>query len=175
MPEASDPDLAARAVAGDRGAFEELVRRHQAKVRGMLRRLSGSAADGDDLAQAAFVQAWERLSTYSGGRFQSWLCTIAYRMFLQATRREKPFIALDDAPEEAVHDAPSGLKLDLDAALASLSEPQRLCVVLCTATGLTHAEASRLLDWPLGTVKSHHLRGTRQLREILSDYRLSAG
>ena len=175
MDATSDPDLAALASLGDREAFAKLVRRHQAKVRGMLRRLSGSAADGDDLAQVTFVTAWEKLPTYSGGRFQSWLCTIAYRTFLQARRKARPVAPLEDAPEQAVHDAPTGLKLDLDAAMAALSEPQRLCVVLCTATGLSHTEAAGLLDWPLGTVKSHHLRGTRRLRELLSDYRLSAG
>lgn len=175
MTPTSDPDLAALAVRGDRTAFAELVSRHQGKVRGMMRRLSGSAADGDDLAQVAFVTAWEKISTYSGGRFQSWVCAIAYRCFLQAKRREKPQVPLDAATEQTAPEAPVGLKQDLSSALNQLSEPQRLLVVLCTQAGLTHAEASRLLDWPLGTVKSHHLRGTWRLRELLSDYRLSAG
>ncbi|MEQ9314389.1 MAG: RNA polymerase sigma factor, partial [Henriciella sp.] len=143
LPELSDPDLAALAVKGDRKAFAELVRRHQGKVRGMLRRLSGSPSDGDDLAQQTFVTAWEKLSSYAGGRFQSWLCAIAYRQFLQAARKRKFEVPLEAATEQAVSEGPVGLKQDLDAALNALTDPQRLCVVLCTATGLTHAEAAR--------------------------------
>ncbi|MEO9968819.1 MAG: sigma factor [Hyphomonadaceae bacterium] len=63
-----DPDLASKAASGDRAAFTQLMQRHQATVRGMMRRLTkGNQADADDLAQATFLRAWRQIGTYSGG------------------------------------------------------------------------------------------------------------
>ena len=59
--------------------------------------------------------------------------------------------------------------MDLTRALESLSEAQRVCVVLCVATGLTHQEAAEVTGWPLGTVKSHVLRGVALLRTRLEN------
>jgi len=171
----SDPDLAAKAALGDRKAFGELVRRHQATVRGMMRRLTkGHQADADDLGQAAFLRAWTQIGTYAGGTFRSWLCTIAYREFLQARRRTAAdkrtsdaaaiLVAAESAP------APNGMKQDLDQALATLPDPQRVAIVLCVGAGLSHAEASMVTGWPLGTVKSHVTRGKQALRVCLTDY-----
>ncbi|MEL7541667.1 MAG: RNA polymerase sigma factor [Pseudomonadota bacterium] len=95
----SDPDLADRAKHGDREAFAELVRRHQATIRGMLRRLTASVPDGDDLSQATFLRAWVSLQTYSGGTFRAWLCAIAYREFLQAKRKTASRLKLEDGAD----------------------------------------------------------------------------
>ena len=67
----SDPDLAHAAARGNEASFAELVRRHQGKVRGMARRLTGSEAQGDDIAQATFLTAWQKIATYAGGTFSS--------------------------------------------------------------------------------------------------------
>ena len=58
--------------------------------------------------------------------------------------------------------------LDLDRALKTLPENQRICVVLCVAAGLSHSEAARATGFPLGTVKSHVGRGVAALREQLA-------
>jgi RNA polymerase sigma-70 factor (ECF subfamily) len=65
----------------------------------------------------------------------------------------------------------TGLAMDLDHALATLSNPVRLCVVLSYHGGMTHGEISELTDLPLGTVKSHVRRGTQRLQTLLSAYR----
>ncbi len=171
-----DPDLAADAAAGSSAAFEELVRRHQGVVRGMMRRLSGDASLADDLAQTTFMTAYRRIETYSGGQFRAWLCAIAYRTFLQARRSAKPEISSAEIIEFAARDQHTptpGLKMDLDRALASLPNDQRVAIILCVNAGMSHSEVARLTGWPLGSVKSHVARGKQELRRLLAAYRVA--
>lgn len=174
----SDPDLASAAQGGNEAAFAELVRRHQARIRGMARRLSGSAADGDDIAQAAFLTAWRKIATYSGGNFRAWLCTICYREFLQAHRKrtETPR-EIDDAAlgEIDVSAALTSDRIDLERGLARLPEQQRVCVVMCVAAGLSHREICDATGWPLGTIKSHVKRGVAALREFMGTTETATG
>jgi RNA polymerase sigma-70 factor (ECF subfamily) len=168
----SDPDLAHAAARGNEAAFAELVRRHQGKVRGMARRLAGSEATGDDLAQVTFLTAWQKIGTYAGGTFSAWICTICFREFLQWRRRQKMDIEFDETAEIIPFDRSADQteqRMDLTRALESLSEAQRVCVVLCVATGLSHTEAAEVTGWPLGTVKSHVQRGVALLRARLEN------
>lgn len=167
----TDPDLAADAARGSESAFAELVRRHQARVRGMARRLTGTASDGDDIAQAAFLTAWQKIGTYAGGTFAAWICTICYREFLQVRRRQRVEIEFDETAEIIPFDrstADTGDKMDLSRALARLPEAQRICVTLCVAASLSHREAAEATGWPLGTIKSHVTRGVAALRKDLA-------
>jgi RNA polymerase sigma factor (sigma-70 family) len=162
----TDEALAREAKRGSTHAFESLVRRNQSLVRGFLRRLcSGDAALADDLAQETFVMAWRRIGSFEAkGAFKGWLCRIAYTQFLQnrrsakaSTRREEAVMA--DAV--TVHDdrAAAEARLDLDRVMAVLSPEQRAAVALCYGEGMSHAEAAEALGLPLGTVKSHVMRG----------------
>ncbi|HAY07831.1 MAG TPA: RNA polymerase subunit sigma-70, partial [Hyphomonas sp.] len=163
----SDPDLAHAAARGSEAAFAELVRRHQGKVRGMARRLAGSEATGDDIAQVTFLTAWQKIGSYAGGTFSAWICTICFREFLQWRRKQKMEIEFDETAEVIPFDRSADQteqRMDLTRALESLSEAQRVCVVLCVATGLSHTEAAEVTGWPLGTVKSHVQRGVSLLR-----------
>lgn len=168
--EKSDLNLARDAVAGQAAAFETLVRRYQGTIRGLTRRLATRPVDADDLAQAAFMTAWRRLKSYRGGSFKAWLCTIAYREFLQARRRQKPEVTFEESAHVIAFDLSASRMadhLDLDRALKQLPENQRICVVLCVAAGLSHSEAARATGFPLGTVKSHVGRGVASLRQYL--------
>lgn len=168
----SDPDLAHAAAEGNEAAFAGLVRRRQGKVRGMARRLAGCEATGDDIAQVTFLTAWQKISTYAGGTFSAWICTICWREFLQWRRRQKMEIEFDETAEIIPFDRSADqneMRMDLTRALGTLSEAQRVCVVLCAATGLTHQEAADVTGWPLGTVKSHVLRGVALLRTRLEN------
>jgi DNA-directed RNA polymerase specialized sigma24 family protein len=62
------------------------------------------------------------------------------------------------------------MRLDLDAALATLPPEPRLCVVLAYSEGMSHAEISAATSMPLGTVKSHIARSSARLRETLEGY-----
>lgn len=168
----SDPDLAHAAAKGSETAFAELVRRHQGRVRGMARRLTGSDAQGDDIAQMTFLTAWQKIASYAGGTFSAWICAICWREFLQWRRRQKMEIEFDETAEIIPFDrsaAETETRMDLARALNTLSEAQRVCVVLCVAAGLSHREAADVTGWPLGTVKSHVLRGVGQLKTCLAN------
>jgi RNA polymerase sigma factor (sigma-70 family) len=167
----SDTDLAAKAAKGGEAAFETLVRRHQATVRGLTRRLSRQPVDADDIAQAAFLTAWRQIGSYAGGSFKAWICQIAYREFLQANRKTRPEVEFDETAHIIAFDNSASRmaeRLDLDRALGDLPENQRICVVMCVAAGLSHSEAAIATGWPLGTVKSHVTRGVAALRKHLA-------
>ena len=165
----------AHARRGDRHAFARLVRAHQSRLRLQLRRLTrGDAALADDLAQETFVQAWLHLNEFRGdARLATWLHRIALTRFLQHVRRPQLPVEWtgDDAGEDdaASHDPrpAEGLARDVERALESLSEIQRLAVVHCFHLDLSHAEAAQVLGLPLGTLKSHLDRAKTRLRGLL--------
>jgi RNA polymerase sigma-70 factor (ECF subfamily) len=170
---AHDIDLAARAAAGERRAFGELVRRHGSAVRGLLRRLGADPALADDLAQDAFLAAFEQVSDFRGeGTFQAWVKRIAARLYVKRWRRDARTDVMAVLPEpEPRHGGGEGGaadRIDLDDALNTLSAAERMCVSLCYGGGLSHAEAADALNTPLGTVKSHVKRGLDKLRERLA-------
>jgi RNA polymerase sigma-70 factor, ECF subfamily len=161
----------ARAAAGDSQAFAELVRAHQGYLRKLLGRVCrGDQARADDLAQEAFVRAWRALPKFRGeARFRTWLTRLAYSS-LAAERPSLP--ALDEPPLElGQHSdfAPGAdWRIDLDRAMASLSEAQRHALLLTYGADLSHAEAAHVLGWPLGTVKTQVLRAKLRLRAALN-------
>ena len=160
------------ARAGDREAFAELVRRRQSWIRNLMRRWCGDVTLADDLAQQVFLQAWRKIRQLRhANTFGAWLKRLAIKMWLQHQRKND---ALRDADEyedtQQVHQDVTGLKMDLDGALASLASPVRTCVVLSYHECMTHGEIAQLTDIPLGTVKSHIRRGTQRLQELLTDY-----
>ena len=169
-----DEALVARALAtGEPADYDELIRRYQSDVRNWLRHLTGDPSSADDLAQETFIRAWERIHTISDGRrFKAWVMKIAYNMFLQSRRRQGREARLADAlgreqltTESHVtrnHDA--GVA-DLPRMLASLTEEERVAMVLCYAYGMSHREIAELTEMPLGTVKSHIRRGAARIRD----------
>jgi RNA polymerase sigma-70 factor (ECF subfamily) len=153
-------------MAGDREAFGRLVARHQASIRALSRRLARSATDGDDIAQAAFLTAWRRRSTWRGGSFRHWVCAIAYREFLNIKRD-----VAGGEPDELAGDAgQGGERLDLIRAMAALEENERAAVALCLGAGLSHTEAALAMEAPLGSVKSWVLRGRAKLQKTMAAY-----
>ena len=163
--------LVARAAAGERTAFAVLVQAHQGYLRKLLGRVCrGDRARADDLAQEAFVRAWRALPKFRGeARFRTWLTRLAY----SALAAERPALPLpDDTPpdlDSCSDFAPtSDLRIDLDRALANLSETQRHALLLCYGADLSHAEAAQILGWPLGTLKTQVLRAKARLRAQLS-------
>ena len=164
-----DTELVAMAAAGGRREFGELVRRHAASVRGLLRRMGADPALADDVAQDAFIQAFERCADFRGeGTFSAWVRRIAARLYIKRRQKEARWTELSEA-EEPVTLMPDGARsLDLDDALKGLNEIERMCVSLCHGAGLTQAEIADALKLPLGTVKSHVKRGLDKLRARLA-------
>lgn len=173
LAQAAEATLIVAAQSRDQGAFGELVKRRQGWARALLRRMCNNHAEADDLAQEAFIKAWERLSDLeTPAAFPGWFRRIAVTTFLMAKRRQKAiFEEIDDASpivsEESSPEAAAGARIDLEKALARLSDAERLCVTLNHGEGLSHSEIVDMTGLPLGTVKSHVLRGTDKLRRIL--------
>lgn len=176
---AHDLELAAFAASGDRAAYGELVRRHAPAVRGLMRRMGADPALSDDVAQDAFLAGFEQIGTFRGdGTFRAWISKIAARAFVRRRRRDGRIAqtALDadlesEAParlEAMTGEGGAAQKLDLDEALRSLSEVEKLCVSMCYGAGLSHAEVADILNTPLGTIKSHVKRGLDKLRARLA-------
>lgn len=180
-----DIDLIARALASDdRRAFGLLVERHQGAVRAFLTRLlRGDHARADDLAQETFIQGYRSLGRFRGGsQFRTWLLGIAYNQFRNSVRRDRAAVGdiqpgvesagptpaeLETATAVDGHTAASDLRQDLAAAVATLSAEQQTVIHLCFQEGLSHSEASCVLEWPLGSVKTHLLRAKEKLRHHL--------
>jgi len=170
-----DLELCAQAVTGERAAFGELVRRHGSAVRGLMRRMGAEAAEADDVAQDAFLAAFERIAEFRGeGTFAAWVKRIAARLYLRRLQRERRLAPLVEAPEAAVAADAADRLIDLDDGLKALSPVERLCVSLCFGAGLSHGEAAEALNLPLGTVKSHVKRGLEKLRTRLAPVGRSA-
>lgn len=170
LAQAAEATVVALAAAGNDEAFDELVRRRQAWLRGLMRRLCGNAALADDLAQQSFLQAWQSLASLRApAAFGGWLRQLAVNVWLAEARRAAPPLTGIDLPDQAAPDIDIGLQQDLDAALSRLRPDERICVVLAYAEGLTHGEIATATGLPLGTVKSHVLRGATRLRGWLGD------
>jgi RNA polymerase sigma factor (sigma-70 family) len=171
----TDSELIARSlVADDRAAFGELVIRYQSSVRNFLRHLMrGDAALADDLAQDTFVQAYRSLARFRGDTaFSTWVLGIAHNHWRNARRRTRELapLAEDDpgAPTTAAAVPLSDLRHDLAEAMGQLSSDEQLALHLGFQQGLSHHEIAQLLDWPLGTVKTHLNRGKEKLRPLLA-------
>jgi RNA polymerase sigma-70 factor (ECF subfamily) len=175
LARAAEANVVALAASGDQQAFAELVRRRQGMVRELMRRLCGDRAFAEDLAQQAFVQAWRQLGKLSSPQaFGAWLRAIAVNVWLQEARKAPArFEASEAEPPEPEAEGPgpadlAAARLDLSRALLRLKAPERVCVVLAYAEGLSHGEIAKTTGWPLGTVKSNVARGAERLRALLA-------
>jgi RNA polymerase sigma-70 factor (ECF subfamily) len=184
--EVTDAQLIARVVVqDDRHAFSELVRRHQSAVRATLRRLTaGNHALADDLAQETFMLAYRNLKSFrQEAQFSTWLYRIATNAFLADARKRKEellgdrdadLVADEDADgagqDEGAGDHARGaaLRLDMERALAVLSDGERAAIVQCYHNDLSHEEAAYVLNCPVGTVKTHILRAKQKLKAELA-------
>ncbi|MEM7218495.1 MAG: RNA polymerase sigma factor [Pseudomonadota bacterium] len=168
-----DITLVAAARAGDASAFARLVERHHARLIGLMTRLSGDRSQAEDLAQQAFVDAWQRLVQLRGDeRFGAWLARIAYRLFLARKRRgqvERRYLEAERVSVELGDVEPSqGDTPTLDALLAPCTAEQRELLYMAYALELSQAEIAKVTGQPLGTVKSHIRRGQRAIAQAMA-------
>ncbi|MBQ7443534.1 MAG: RNA polymerase sigma factor [Bacteroidaceae bacterium] len=166
----TDIALTAQVAAfGSQRAFGLLVQRHQEAVRRTLLRLcQGDAMLADDLAQETFIRAWQGIGGFrQTAGFRTWLLSIAYRVFLDERRRAARYAQQPVADADAAADAPDTLALDIDAAMAVLSDMERTCVTLQCIEGHSIGDIERITGVTANTVKSHLLRGKQKLATYL--------
>lgn len=174
--ELSDEILIQRAVkAQDRHAFSQLVLRYQSRLRQALRQqCGGDYALADDIAQDAFIKAHHALASFKGqSAFFTWLYQIARNSLMSHYRRKIPepdSELVERTQAQQLSDGPGLEARDLNRALSQLSAPQREALHLTYRLGYSNDEAAQLMQLPLGTIKSHVLRGKAKLKSILQDW-----
>lgn len=165
-------ELIRRARAGDPTALAALYDRHGDALFRACRRLTGSAADADDLVHDLFVGLPEALGRYEErGTFEAWLERVAVRlalMHLRSKRRRR------EVPLEAAAGTAARYRTDeriegedLDRALASLPDPLRAVFVLKQIEGYSHREIAKLLGITDGASRVRLNRALQALREAL--------
>jgi RNA polymerase sigma-70 factor (ECF subfamily) len=175
------PEFVSRLRAGDRGAFEELVRAQQHRVYGLALRMLGNAAEAQDVAQEAFLRAHRALRDFRGeARLTTWLHAIASRLCLtrlgagerRLTRHgEEALGRLPDAGPGPDHAAEQGeLQEALERAIAELPDERRIVVVLRDVEGLGYDEIAAALGVPIGTVRSRLHRARLDLKDKLERF-----
>lgn len=163
-------DVFARAAAGgDLAAFERLHRATVARVHSLARRLLG-AARADEAAQEVFLRVWRGLPGWRGeARVTTWLHEVARNTLINLAARGE--LARDPARELADEPAPlerTGLRLELEEAIATLPAGARVVFVLHDVEGLSHEEIAARLGLAPGTSKSQLHRARRLLRAALT-------
>ena len=162
--------LVRAARGGDREAFMQLVRVHQAGVRAFAHGLLRNRGLAEDVAQEAFLRAWRGLPGLRGdAAFATWLYTIARRVALDEVRRPAPAtVPIEDVP--AMADERAGdpvLRGDLERALGLLEVTQREAFLLVAVLGLSYQEVSGMTGCPVGTVASRVFRARARLAAAL--------
>jgi len=186
-----EESLIARCLEGDVEAFRPLVQRYQRLAFSVALRMLGSRADAEDIAQQAFVDAFNALDRFHGeGRqhaFSTWLLRIAVNRskdVLKSKRRtEEPLERDVDGSEAAfAYDPPTPEanafsdenRAQLEAALLSLPTKYREVLVLKDAEELSYEEIRAILQLPITTLKIRVVRARAMLREIIESQGLTA-
>ncbi len=176
-----DTTLARLAAVGDRDALDVLLSRHLDLVHSICRRILGNPEDALDATQEALISVARAIGRFDErSAFTTWLYRIATNAALDELRRRQrrptpaeilvePVAPTSSAPEAA------GDRIDIDAALARITEEFRAAVVLRDLCDLDYAQIAEVLGVPPGTVRSRIARGRAALAAELEPPRDPAG
>jgi RNA polymerase sigma-70 factor (ECF subfamily) len=173
-----DSDLAKRAQAGDAEAFGELVKRYQAAVYNTCYRLLGERQAAEDLAQEAFIRAYQRLKTFDAARpFEPWMRRVAANLCVNFLKTQHGVEwALEDDLFASSATGPTDPETACErveraeavrAALLALPAQYRVVIVLRHFEEMSYREMTNHLKIPLSDVKSYLFRARRMLAERL--------
>ncbi|MBV8051976.1 MAG: sigma-70 family RNA polymerase sigma factor [Acidobacteriaceae bacterium] len=182
--------LVRRCVAGDAGAWEELVQRYHRRIYNICYRFAGSADDAQDLTQEVFIKMYRTLNSYDieRGAFMTWVTTLTRNLLVdhfRKTKQDRLTDSLDAAPSEHEDAMPLSEQLPDSAAapdatvqsrqvgetvhvaLQKLSPDLREAVILRDLQDMDYKEIATVLKVPEGTVKSRINRGRAELARLL--------
>ncbi|MBK7721813.1 MAG: RNA polymerase sigma factor SigM [Austwickia sp.] len=168
-----DRGLLAAHCAGDPDAFGELFRRHRDRMWAVALRTTHDPELASDAVQDGFLSAYRRAETFRGeSAVTTWLYRIVVNACLDRMRRanarhETPLESITLPPDPHDRYAAAEAAIDVQAALATLPEGQRLALILVDMQGLPVAEAARILGVAEGTIKSRCARGRATLATLL--------
>ena len=169
--------LIEQSISGDPEAYAALVHQHQKMIRAMTFRMTGSLDDAEELAQDAFLRAYQQLDSFGGGsKFSTWLCKIAINLSLDWRRREnrRDDIHSKWAAEAASENNPGGgfpdeLSRRVQDALNRLPTKQRAAIVLTIYENQSHAEAAKTLGCTEATISWRVFAARQKLKRLLKD------
>ncbi len=169
--------------------FDELVRRHYRQAYNLAYRLTGNAADAEDLVQDAFLRAYRFFDRYDRSLpFMNWFSRILTNLYIDEYRRRGRLktVSLDEPLQtEEGEEGPSVLDLPdpglspleiamdreyIDAiheGLQQLAPEFRTAVILADIQGHSYEEIAEIMGTSIGTVRSRIHRGRKQLRDYL--------
>jgi RNA polymerase sigma-70 factor, ECF subfamily len=178
-PAVGDAYLVTRAQEGYIDAYELLIQRHSAMAYRVALRLTGDHHDAQDVAQDAFIAAWESLARFkAGSSFSTWLYQIVTRRALNKISRGRADSSLELLPEvigtsdEPAEKTERNLAIDaVTDALLALPFAQRVVIVLHHFEGLSYAEVAAITGSTEPAVRSHLFRARRALGKTLEEWR----
>lgn len=174
-----EASLTARALTGDRDAFEQLFGCYREVLLAMLTRMAGNSYDAGDLLQETFIKAFLNISKYdSRYRFSQWIATIARNTFIDHYRQRNAYddmVQVDpsgtgdlvvDNPEELIiiDERRRQMEHDID----SLGENYRKIIDMRYYQGLSYEEIAEELGIPVGTVKTRLFRAKERLGGLIN-------
>jgi RNA polymerase sigma-70 factor (ECF subfamily) len=181
-----DRVLVARAQAGERSAFNELVRKYRHRVLKLSMRYTRNRADAEDAVQNTFIHAYCGLPHFRGdAAFYSWLHRIAVnsaKTAIAVRARDASIFKFNTRSDDALNDTSVALKeLDtpeelalteeiceaVNGAIGELCEEQRTAIVLRELEGLSYSEVASAMSCPLGTVRSRVFRAREAINAQL--------
>jgi RNA polymerase sigma factor (sigma-70 family) len=173
-PSTTDAELMRELTGGQLGALGELYDRYQAPLRRFIARVTRDADDVDDLVQATFLAAAQSAERYDGrASCRPWLIGIAAQLVRRRRRTLARLVAVLAAfgkTQPSASDPRPTLQArgDVERALAGLSEPKRLTLLMAEVEGLSCAEIAEALEVPIGTVWTRLHAARRELRRALA-------
>ena len=177
-----EADLIRRAQAGDTGAFEVLVIKHQDFVYNLALRTLGNTEDAEDVAQDAFVRAWLALPKFRRqAKFRTWLYRIVLNLCYNrfpSLRRELVNLTdedIADIPDVAIENVlTASIEMDerhafLHRQIDGLPDHYRMLISLRYQSELSYSEIAMITDLPVGTVKTGLFRAKERLRQAMRE------
>lgn len=176
----TDEQLMALFRHGKAAAFDELFRRHRDRVHRLAWRMTGRAADADEILQEAFLRAVRARDRWQPtARVATWLTRIVLNLCAnhRRTLARGKLVLLRELPETAGGREPGddGTRREVGAALLGLEPELRAAVVLRCLEGWSYEEAAEALGVPVGTVKTHVHRARIRLAQVLAPPAVRAG
>jgi RNA polymerase sigma-70 factor (ECF subfamily) len=181
-----DQQLVERAQRGEKRAFELLVIKYQRKLERLLSRIIRDPGEIEDVAQEAFVKAYRALPNFRGdSAFYTWLYRIGIntaKNYLIAQGRRAPTSTAHDSEEAESFDDAEGLRdintpeamlmskqigKTVNDAIDALPEELRTAITLREIDGLSYEEIAKIMDCPIGTVRSRIFRAREAVAERL--------
>jgi len=176
--------LIKQSKAGDKHAFGRLIQRYQEQILYLAYDLTGNYEDAQDLAQEAFIKAFDKLHQFEErSRLSTWLYRITVNLAMDFHRKSKRYQvqSLHKQTRKLPDDSPGGALITdseheiaqqdknhrIDAALAELTDQQRSAVVLKYYHEMTSKEIGEILGCTDATARTHIFRGIKKLRSLL--------